>query len=44
MTRLRSVWTTAIVAAITSVRQPMIAPTSAAVTAIWNSGCMRAIR
>ena len=44
MTRLRSVWTIAIVAAISSVRQPIAAPTSAAVVAISNSGCMRAIR
>src|ERR1700712_5359105 len=33
----------AIVAAMSSVRQPTIAPTSAAVVAISNSGCMRAI-
>ena len=39
-----SVWTSAIVAAISSVRQPPIAPTSAAVGACSNSGCMRAIR
>ena len=44
MTRLMSVCTIAIVAAITSVAQPMIAPTSAAVGASSNSGCMRAIR
>ena len=39
-----SVSTSAIVAAISSVRQPPIAPTSAAVGACSNSGCMRAIR
>ena len=44
MTRLRSVTTSAIVAAITSVRQPMIAPTSAAAGACSKNGCMRAIR
>ena len=44
MTRLRSVTTRAIDAAISSVRQPMIAPTSAAAGACSNSGCMRAIR
>src|ERR1700760_2215596 len=44
MTRLRSVWTIAIVAAISSVTQPTIAPTSAAVVAISNNVCMRAIR
>ena len=44
MTRLRSVTTSAIVAAIRSVAQPTIAPTSAAVGACSNSGCMRAIR
>src|SRR6185312_1921598 len=44
MTRLRSVTTRPIVAAISSVAQPMIAPTSAAAGACSNSGCMRAIR
>ena len=44
MTRLRSVCTMAIVAATSSVRQPTIAPTSAAVVAISKNGCMRAIR
>jgi hypothetical protein len=44
MTRLRSVTTSAIVAAITSVSVPMIAPTSAAAGASSKSGCMRAIR
>ena len=44
MTRLRSVTTSAIVAAMISVRQPMIAPTSAAAGASSNSGCMRAMR
>ena len=39
-----SVITIAIVAAITSVTQPPIAPTSAAVGAHSNSTCMRAIR
>ena len=44
MTRLRSVTTRPIVAAITSVTQPMTAPMSAAAGACSNSGCMRAIR
>ena len=44
MTRLRSVTTRPIVAAISSVAQPTIAPTSAAAGACSNSGCMRAIR
>jgi hypothetical protein len=44
MTRLRSVTVIAIVAATSSVRQPMIAPTSAAVGASSNRGCMRAMR
>ena len=44
MTRLRSVTTRPIVAAISSVTQPMIAPTAAASGACSNSGCMRAIR
>ena len=44
MTRLRSVCTTAIVAATTSVTHPTIAPTSAAVVAISKNGCMRAMR
>ena len=39
-----SVWTRPTVAAISSVRQPPIAPTSAAVVDCSNSGCMRAIR
>ena len=42
--RLRSVTTSATVAANTSVAVPMIALTSAAVGASSNSGCMRAIR
>src|SRR3954470_21475008 len=44
MTRLRSVTTRPIVAATSSVRQPMIDPTSPAAGACSNSGCMRAIR
>ena len=44
MTRLRSVTTRPIVAAISSVAQPTIAPTSAAAGACSNIGCMRAIR
>ena len=44
MTRLRSVWVSAMVAATNSVTQPPIAPTSAAAGACSNSGCMRAIR
>jgi hypothetical protein len=44
MTRLRSVTTSAIVAATSIVRQPMIAPTSAAAGASSNSGHMRAMR
>ena len=44
MTRLRSVTTRPIVAATSSVVAPTIAPTSAAIGACSNSGCMRAIR
>src|SRR5919106_1020352 len=44
MTRFKSVTTRPIVAAISSVRQPTIAPTSAAAGACSNSGYMRAIR
>ena len=44
MTRLRSVTTSAIVAAISSVTQPITDPTSAAVGACSKNGCMRAIR
>src|SRR5215216_3600702 len=44
MTRLRSVTTRPIVAAISSVAQPTTAPTSAAAGACSNSGCMRATR
>src|ERR671924_1126662 len=44
ITRLRLVTTRPIVAAISSVRQPTIAPTSAAAGACSKSGCMRAIR
>ncbi len=44
MTRLRSVTASAIDPATSSVRQPMTAPTSAAVGASSNSGCMRAMR
>jgi hypothetical protein len=41
---LRSVTTSAIVAATSSVTQPTIAPTSAATGACSKNGCMRAIR
>ena len=44
MIRLTSVTTRPIDAATISVRQPMIAPTSAAIGACSNSGYMRAIR
>ena len=44
MTRLRSVTTRPIVAAISSVAQPRIAPTSAAAGARSKNGYMRAIR
>ena len=44
MTRLRSVTTRPIVAAISSVTQPTIAPTAAASGACSKSGCRRAIR
>ena len=44
MTRLRSVWTSAIVPAMSSVAQPTTAPTACAAGASSNSGCMRAIR
>jgi hypothetical protein len=44
MIRLRSVTTRPIVAAMNSVTQPTIAPTSAASGACSKSGCMRAIR
>ena len=44
MTRLRSVTTSPIVPATSSVTQPMIAPTAAAVSDSSKSGCRRAIR
>ena len=44
MTRLRSVTTRPIEAAISSVAQPTIEPTSAAAGACSKIGCMRAIR
>ncbi len=44
MTRLRSVTTSPIVPATSSVTAPMIAPTAAALGASSKSGYMRAIR
>ena len=44
MTRLRSVTARPIVPAISSVTQPMIAPTSDAASDSSKSGCMRAMR
>ena len=44
MIRLRSVTTSPIVALTISVRQPMIAPTAAALSDCSKSGHMRAIR
>jgi hypothetical protein len=44
MTRLRSTTTSPMVAAMSSVAQPTIAPTSAAAADCSKSGCMRAMR